>query len=108
MSFTRFRKFSAIISSNTFSALHFLLFFCKTDDMNIGSFVIFSRVPQVLFSFQFFFLSCSNWIISLDLSLRSLTFSSVISILLLSPFSGFLKINFLYRMVLDLQKNCEE
>ena len=50
-------------------------------------------VPKALFFIKMFFsLCCSNWIISVDLSSSSLIHSSVISFLLLNPFSEFFKI----------------
>ena len=55
----------------------------------LDSFGILS-VPKALLYKKFFFsLCCSNWIISVNLSSSSLIHSSVISVLLLNPFSEF-------------------
>lgn len=75
MSFAIFGKVSAIISSYTLTATLFLLSFWKSDDTNVGLFVIVAQVPEALliifnvFSFllrlsKFYFLSSSSLILS--------------------------------------------
>ena len=87
-SFVKFGTFSAIISSNTFPALHF---FSSPSEAPMTKmldfFVMIPQISKALFTFPiFFFLSlwCSDWITFIGLSSSSLIISSVTSILLLS------------------------
>ena len=90
VSFCRFGKFSAIISSNTFS-----ITFSSPSGIPIkyrlGCFILSHRYHILLsffFSFSFFFLCCSDWVISIFLSSSSLIHSSALSSLLFIAFSS--------------------
>lgn len=98
----KFRKCSTIISSNSVFQVHllFLLFFWVCDNMNVSSFGIVSRVPNVLFFFLFLFLFLFPvFKICMILSSGSLIISSGLSTILVSCFSEvccFICFNFSY------------
>lgn len=94
MPLTKFGNFLGIVSSNTFSTLHFYLSWWDSDDINARSFVNISQVCEVLFLKKIFLLSHSLWVNSNDLSSNLLILSSAIFLLMLGPFLFFIFVFF--------------
>ena len=62
-----FNKFSAIISSSVFSVSPLSPLLQGTDDVSVSSFVVAPQVSEGVVLVVWFFLCCSDWVISVFL-----------------------------------------
>lgn len=90
MFFIKFRKFSVIIPTNSFSSISPCLLLLRLSLHVYGIFDVVPQVPETLVHFSIIFsVYSSDWIISVSLYPSSLILSFAILNLMLSPSSTF-------------------